>query len=118
MSDTRCERCKDVLYQCHTCADTDKAIRRSLKKAPVSQADETNSQKQTKFLSLIKRKFNVKCIARDGDCLYRAFIHAYEKGLKKEHGLTVQKLRYMVAEHLIDQVKTTGEVQGQLYEYF
>jgi hypothetical protein len=48
MPEARCVRCKDVLYQCHTCAATDIAIRRSVKKAfCVSQADDADSQKQT-----------------------------------------------------------------------
>ena len=88
-----------------------KAIDKSLKQAAKASRVQERA-KQTLFHSLIKRRFSVKKIPRDGNCLFHSVLAA----LKLE--LTVQELRNSVAAHLIEKFEAEGAVPHSPYSFF
>lgn len=114
MSESRCEKCKDVLYQCTACAELDKAIRKSLKPKKITQSNQ--QEKQKLFQSVMHSQFVIKPISRDGHCLFRCFVQGYEKLCGER--LTVAMVRASVADHLISEITSKGSISGQPYECF
>jgi hypothetical protein len=115
-SESRCSRCKSVLYQCSECANLDKAIRRSMKPKQQDLITVAESDKQKLFLSLIYKQYVVRRIPRDGNCLFGSFVAAYEHLTKTR--LTVTQVRERVADHLISEITSKGCISGQPYDFF
>ena len=97
-----------------------KAVQESLKEAAKAgsvQAGHENEEAKQKMLhKLIKRRFNVKSILRDGNCLFRSFVAAQK--LYNGEQLTVQELRNSVAAHLIQKIEAEGGIPHAPYSFF
>lgn len=121
MSESRCERCQHILYQCKECANVDKAIRKSFKSKKIDESNETpelrmQMEKQKLFQSIMHREFVIQSISRNGDCLFHSFVVGFEKLTGEQ--LTVKQVRASVADHMIDEITSKGSISGQLYECF
>jgi hypothetical protein len=118
--DFRCDVCRDVLFQCRECADLEKAVKKSkndLAKAAANLAQHSSDvSKQKKFLTLIKRRYQVKAIARDGDCLFKSIMVHQERFLRQK--MNVQQVRDAVAAQLLSEMTENGCISGQTYEFF
>ena len=111
-AENRCDVCRQCMYQCVACRDLDRAIKKSLKKPKVAPSS-TNSNKQKLLRSIMMKQFRFEPVARDGHCLYRAFIKGYQK-LTKKH-LTLQEVRGAVCEYL---KLSKGIIPGMHYAPF
>jgi hypothetical protein len=97
-----------------------KAVQESLEEAAKAgsvQAGHENEEAKQKMLhKLIKRRFNVKSVLRDGNCLFRSFVAAQK--LYNGEQLTVQELRNSVAAHLIQKIEAEGGIPHAPYSFF
>jgi hypothetical protein len=116
----RCDVCKGVLYPCVDCVNFQKSIDKSKKEAvKAAKALAMNGQDQAKqkvLHSLIKKRFNIQRIPRDGHCLFNCFITAQK--LHNNETLTLKQVRDSVAAHLVKEIEENGAIPGQMYEYF
>jgi hypothetical protein len=116
----RCEGCRFQVFQCFNCVGLQKGIEKSqkdaAKAAKISDQDAQYKAKQDLFHSLIRLRFNVRNIARDGDCLFHSFIAAQR--LHNKEQLAMKQLRGLVADHLIEKVQANGQFPGQPYDFF
>ena len=90
----------------------DKSIKQAAKASRVQDGLQNGRAKQTLFHSLIKSRFRVKKIPRDGNCVFACAVAA----LKLE--LTVQELRNSVAAHLIEKIEAEGVVPNSPCTFF
>lgn len=120
--DFRCDVCRDVLYQCSDCVKREKAVKKSQKdaaKATVTLAqNHSNNAKQELFLSLIRQRYKIKHISRDGDCIFKCIIVELERFTNEKGSLTVKNVRDSVAAHLISEITSKGCISGQPYDFF
>jgi hypothetical protein len=120
--ETRCDLCKGVLFPCTDCVNFQKTIDRSKKdaskavKVKVLSEFDCDKAKQEVFQSLIRKRFNVKRIAKDGNCLFNSFIAAQK--LHNDEQLTLKKVRDSLAAHLINEIEEKGVISGQCYDFF
>jgi hypothetical protein len=94
----------------------DKSLKHAAKASIVPDGLQYERAKQQRFHSLIKRRFNVKRIPRDGNCLFHSFVAAQK--LYNGEQLTVQELRNAVATHLIQKIEAEGEIPHAPYSFF
>jgi hypothetical protein len=111
-AENRCDVCRQCMYQCVECRDLERALKKSLKQPKVAPSS-ADAKKQNLFRSIMMKQFNFEPIAKDGHCLYRAFIVGYQK-LTKKH-LTLQDVRGAVCEYL---KRSKGSIPGMLYAPF
>ena len=120
--DFRCDLCRDVLYQCSDCVNLEKGIKKSQKDAAKAAANlaqnQSDNSKQQLFLSLIRKRYSVKPIARDGDCIFRCILVDQERFTKEKGSLTIKNVRDSVAAHLVSEITSKGCISGQTYEFF
>jgi hypothetical protein len=90
----------------------DKSKKDDAKKAKIVAGQECSKAKQDLFHSLIKRRFKIKTIPRDGDCLFNSFLSSQK--LHKHEALTLQQVRNSVAKHLIEKIEAEGQIPHQV----
>jgi hypothetical protein len=121
--DFRCDKCRGVMYQCSDCVDLEKATKKSLKdvekRASILAQNRADSSKQQTFLSLVRNRYKVKAIPRDGDCIFKCILVDQER-ISKQKGapLTISTVRDSVAAHLVSEITSKGYISGQTYEFF
>ena len=116
----RCDVCRNVMYQCQDCVDFEKGVQKSKKESAKAAAmlaqNDSDVAKQKTFLSLIKKRYSVKAIARDGDCLFKCIMVDQERLTKTK--MNVKQVRDSVAAALISEMTSNGCITGQPYDYF
>jgi len=120
--DFRCDLCRDVLYQCSDCLNLERAIKKSQKDAAKTAAilaqNHSNNAKQELFLSLIRQRYKIKHISRDGDCIFKCIIVELERFTNEKGSLTVKNVRDSIAAHLLSEITSKGCISGQPYDFF
>jgi hypothetical protein len=94
----------------------DESLKEAAKAGRVQDGLQNEEAKQRLFHSLIKWRFNVKSILRDGNCLFRSFVAAQK--LYNGEQLTVQELRNSVATHLIQKIEAEEGIPHAPYSFF
>jgi hypothetical protein len=108
------------MYQCQDCVNLEKGVQKSKKElakaAAILAQNDSDVAKQKTFLSLIKKRYSVKTIARDGDCLFNCIMVDQERLTKTK--MNVQQVRDSVAAALISEMTSNGCITRQVYDFF
>jgi hypothetical protein len=113
MQESRCDKCRKVLYQCANCRDLDEATARSLRESRARRSSSVSGAKQARFRSTILKQFVLHASPRDGHCLYFSIAAGHQKAIKAKEMASVSDLRQKVADYL---VQNNGQVKSAVFK--
>lgn len=113
MAESRCDRCRNVLYQCRDCLNIDQAMARSLRDSKPRRGHLGNKAKQAMFRSTILKQFVLHASPRDGHCLFFSIAAGHQHLTKAKSPISVPDLRRKLAEYLVEK---KGQVDGAVFK--